>query len=194
MHTLTMTLPDTSAPQPAELEEVAPVASRAAFSLLARQHHRALLAYAGALSANSAADLVQEALLVAYRRFGQFDASADFAAWVRGIIRNKWREQSRGLKEEPLTEEALDSISATHSTWDHAVASAKERNPLFTKLELCMEKLPPSLREAVDAFYYQARNSDEAAAQLGANAASIRKRLERARHALRDCLASTDEA
>jgi DNA-directed RNA polymerase specialized sigma24 family protein len=68
------------------------------------------------------------------------------------------------------------------------VADAQERNPLFLRLEECLSKLPDTLRGAVQATYYQAQNSDEAATSLGTSAASVRKRLERARSLLRQCI------
>jgi RNA polymerase sigma factor (sigma-70 family) len=188
MQTLTMTLAPT-AEQAAEATPAERSREHVAFGLLVRQHHRALLAYGRALNANAGADLVQEALLVAYRRLEHFDPQGDFAAWVRGIIRNKWRDYCRSLHEQPLDEDQLATIEAQHATWAHAVAEARERNPLFSKLEHCLAKLPDPLRQVVDSCYYQAHTSEEAATELGLSPVSIRKRLERARSALRDCLA-----
>jgi RNA polymerase sigma factor CnrH len=198
MQTLTMPHPTTGTaradPQLTLVPAQAQTQDRVAFSILVRQHHRAFLAYATALHSNSAADLVQDALITAYRSLGRFDPTADFGAWVRGIIRNKSREHARKRQLEMLSDDELAGIDAQHSAWAYATAEAQDRNPLFAKLEHCLQKLPDSLREAVNACYFQSRNSDEAAADLGANASSIRKRLERARSALRDCIATTETA
>lgn len=162
---------------------------RVAFSILVRQHHRDFLAYARALlREDAAADLVQEALIIAFRNLAKFDVTGDFPAWVRGIIRNKWRELARERRCEPLDDETLSGIEAQHALWQHAVSESQEKNPVFARLEHCLSRLPETLREAIDACYFQSRNSDEAAAALGASAASIRKRLERARSALRQCI------
>jgi RNA polymerase sigma-70 factor (ECF subfamily) len=197
MQTLTMTLPmsDTPDSTPASSSvDLGPSQDRVAFTILVREHHRHLLAYARALlqDSSAASDLVQEALLVAYRRLGAFNPKEDFAAWVRGIIRNKWRELARQRRWELLPDEMLEGLDAQHSAWSYAVAEAKEQNPLFAKLDTCLQKLPSLLREAVDACYYQAHNAEETASVTGANAATIRKRLERARSALRHCIESPD--
>jgi RNA polymerase sigma factor CnrH len=191
-----MTLPAPTDEPPADSSSAIHAAepARVAFSILVRQHHRSLLAYARAINANAGADLVQEALITAYKKLGSFEPSADFAAWVRGIIRNKWREHCRKRQEDPLGDEALERIDAQYAAWSHSTAEAQERNPVLQKLEQCLSKLPDTLRDAVEAYYFQARNSDEAASHLGANPASIRKRLERARTALRECLATPELA
>jgi RNA polymerase sigma factor (sigma-70 family) len=174
----------------------APAQDRVAFSILVRQHHRDFLAYARSLlrDQSAAADLVQEALLVAFRNLARFDTTASFPAWVRGIIRNKWRELARQRSWETLSDEVLQDIEAQHASWQHAAAQAHESNPVFTKLEDCLRQLPDKLREAVHACYFQTHNSEEAAATLGANASSVRKRLERARSALRLCIESPAQA
>ena len=79
-----------------------PPADRQAFAALARDHHRSLLIYARALARNeaTAADLVQDAFIAAWRNLGRFDVTRDFGAWLRGIIRNKWREHLQ--RNEPL--------------------------------------------------------------------------------------------
>ena len=165
---------------------------RVAFSILVRQNHRDFLAYARALllDESAAADLVQEALIVAFRNLAKFDVTGHFPAWVRGIIRNKWRELARERRCEPLDDGTLQGIEAQHAAWQHAVSLAQDKNPVFARLEHCLSRLPETLRAAIDACYFESRNSDEAAALLGASAASIRKRLERARSALRQCIES----
>ena len=192
-----MTLPmsDTPDSMPASSSvDLGPAQDRVAFTILVREHHRHLLAYARTLlhDASASADLVQDSLIIAYRKLNTFDPKEDFAAWVRGIIRNKWRELARQRKWELLPDDILEGIEAQHSAWSYAVAEAKEQNPLFSKLEACLQKLPSLLREAVDACYYQAHNAEETAAATGANAATIRKRLERARSALHHCIESPD--
>lgn len=181
-------LPADECPAPDAATAAAP--DRVAFSILVRQHHRDFLAYARALlhDDNAAADLVQEALITAFRNLAKFDVTGHFPAWVRGIIRNKWRELARERRCEPLDDETLQGIEAQHAAWQHAVSQAQDKNPVFVRLEHCLSRLPDTLREAIDACYFQSRNSDEAAAVLGASAASIRKRLERARSALRLCI------
>ena len=114
---------------------------------------------------------------------GRFDGTRDFAVWLRGIVRNKWREHCRlHAREVSLDEAALSRLEETLTPYDNGDAE------LFARLAECRSKLPPPLAEAIRVFYDEERNSDDAAAALAMNPAALRKRLERARAALRHCL------
>ena len=160
-----------------------------AFDILAREHHRGLLVFARALSRNdsTAADLVQDAFVTAWRNLANFDSTRDFGAWLRGIVRNKWREHCRlHAREVQLDEAALSQLEETLAPY--AAGDAE----LFARLAECRGKLPPPMAEALRVTYDEGRSSDEAATLLSMNAAAFRKRLERARDALRLCLSKND--
>ncbi len=164
-------------------------AGRQEFAALASEHHRSLLIYARALARNeaTAADLVQDAFIAAWRNLGRFDGTRDFGAWLRGIIRNKWREHlrrhAREVDVDPATLEAWESHLAQ---WD---ACRSAGNPdLLDCLEDCLDHLPDALGAAVRRFYYEEQTGDTIASALGIDTATLRKRLQRARHALRACL------
>src|SRR5581483_5596953 len=92
------------------------------FESLVREHHRRLLAYALALTRRNdvAEDLVQDALLAVHRDLARFDASRDFGAWVRGVIRMKYLEWSRSHRTERVSESRLEELDARHRAWDRA--------------------------------------------------------------------------
>ena len=85
-----------------------PPVSRQAFAALAREHHRCLLIYARALVGNhaTAADLAQDAFVAAWKNLGRFDVTRDFGAWLRGIVRNKWRDHLRRHRREVDVDDA----------------------------------------------------------------------------------------
>jgi RNA polymerase sigma-70 factor (ECF subfamily) len=163
---------------------------RVAFTILVRQHHRQFLAYARALVRDDATsrDLTQDALVIAFKNLAKFDVTRNFPSWVRGIIRNRWREMARERKMEPLEEEMLEALEAQHAAWQYAAEVSGSGNAVFIALEDCLSKLPDPLKSAVDAFYFQEKSGAETACDLGASEASIRKRLERARSVLRQCI------
>jgi len=107
--------------QALEKQPMTDIVDRKAFAVLAKEHHRNLLAYARALTKDShtSRDIVQDA-----------------------------------------------------------------------KLEGCLKKLPETLSLAVQTFYYEGHSGEEAAEALDLNSATLRKRLERARTGLRECLQS----
>ena len=77
---------------------------RATFSKMARDHHRLLLVYARTLvrDEGDARELVQDALLAAWKNLKRFDVTRDRGAWLRGIVRNKWRDYCRQKGRRPL--------------------------------------------------------------------------------------------
>ena len=164
-----------------------PIMDRARFADLIRNHHRGLLAYATALVKSDAAarDLVQEACVAAWQSLSKFDVTRDFGTWMRGIVRNKWREYCRRHSREiPLDEETLSRL-------EQPFEQSPDDSELFARLAECRSKLPGPMADAVRLTYDEGRTSDDAAEILSTTAAALRKRLERAREALRLCLSRT---
>lgn len=163
--------------------------STTAFTLLAREHHRGLLLYARALCRNdaTAADLVQDAFLTAWNGLGRFDVTRDFGAWIRGILRNKWREFLRKhSREVDVDDETLAAWEARFARWDDP--RREDTGGVFDALDDCLRRLPDGLGEPIRRFYYEDEPGEDIATGLGLDPATLRKRLQRAREALRDCL------
>ena len=111
------------------------------FEILVRQHHRGLLAYALTLVPDAAAgeDIVQEAFLVAYRRLADFDASRDFGAWMRGIIRHSALAWRRAHRQPPIKETVLRDLEQLHMRWSEQ-AREEGQDPLDALRE-CLSRL-----------------------------------------------------
>lgn len=160
-----------------------------AFAILAREHHRGLLVYARALSRDeqTSGDLVQDAFLAAWKNLASFDVTRDFGAWMRGIVRNKWREYCRKAgREIGVDEQVLERWEAEFTLLDHA--REEGRGEFFDWLEDCLQRLPASLLDVIRRFYYRRESGEESARALGIDPALVRKRLQRARESLRQCL------
>ncbi|MEM9017143.1 MAG: sigma-70 family RNA polymerase sigma factor [Verrucomicrobiota bacterium] len=158
------------------------------FAELVRIHHADLLVYARALTreANTARDLVQDAFIVAFEKVHAFDVTRDFATWMRGIVRNKWREWIRKNRRYELSDSDLAQIDADVAAWQ--AHRAETGSSLFAALDDCLRRLPPNLAETVDACYFEGRTGEEASDHLGIAPAAVRKRLQRARQLLKRCL------
>ena len=160
---------------------------RSRFSDLIRDHHQPLLAYARVLCGHPdrAREIVQDAFVAAWQTLGRFDVTRDFGSWLRGIVRNKWREDCRkNRREVALGEPELAGLEDVIRTW-----SARDGEVgLLGRLADCRSKLPEPLSQAVHAYYDDGQDGDAASATLGVPPATFRKRLERARTALRQCL------
>jgi len=162
--------------------------NEADFAELVERHHRDLLVYGQALTRDPAAarDIVQEAFIVAYEKVHAFDVTRDFATWMRGIVRNKWREWVRRNRRYEFGDAELARLDADVAAWqDHRAAT---QSSVFDALEDCLRRLPDNLRDAVQACYFEGRTGEEAAETLDVAPAAVRKRLQRARSMLRQCL------
>lgn len=165
-----------------------PRGEREDFARLVRQNHRELLVYALALTKDEtvARDIVQDAFIVAFEKQETFDITRDFAAWMRGIVRNKWREWARRDKRYQLGDEILAEVDADIAAWQGERATSE--STVFDYLDQCLERLPDTLCATIAAFYYEGRSGEEAADHLGIAPAAIRKRLQRARVLLKQCI------
>jgi RNA polymerase sigma-70 factor (ECF subfamily) len=158
------------------------------FEVLVREHHRRLLAYALALTRRTevAEDLVQDALLIAHRDLVKYDATRDFGAWVRGIVRMKYLEWTRSHRTERLSEAQLEDIDARHRAWDRAAEEG--RGDALEALRRCREELGSHIADTLDRFYVDHLSCAEIASRLNVTEVVVRKRLQRARDVLGDCL------
>jgi len=168
--------------------EVSRVDQRA-FEILVRQHHRRLLGFALALvdDPGTAEDLVQEAFVTAYAKLATFDPAGNFGAWLRSIVRFKYLEWCRKRHETALAPEKLAAIAHRHGGWDE---SEQERAQTLVFLQACVKRLPEAMAQVVELFYFQDWRGRDIAAHTGESELTIRKRLERARGLLADCVRS----
>lgn len=163
-----------------------------AFEILVREHHRRIMAFAISLvqNPNVAEELVQDAFVTAYDKLSSFESNRDFGAWVRGIVRNKYREWARSRKEKALSPDIIEAIDEQHNFWDKHSDST---NNAITALRDCLKKLPDLLKETVECFYIKQLSGSETAKELDANESVIRKRLQRGREQLSLCVRETME-
>ncbi len=168
-----------------QISPLKPIMTRETFSELVRDNHATLTAYARMITGDGvkAGEIVQDAFVTAWQNIGKFDVTRDLPSWLRGIVRNKWREACRrGNREISMNEEALAAIEYTIVEWE------ADRPEVFDRLAHCRSLLPDSLAESIHVFYDEQLSTEEAAVRLEINGATLRKRLERARLALRQCL------
>lgn len=143
--------------------------------------------FARALTGNvhDADDLVQLALERALAHATQLRADAPLAAWVFGILRNAWLDQSRArsrgarvLVSQADTEAIADPAADAHAD----VLAVQE----------AVARLPPEQREVVGLVLIEGFSYREAAEVLGVPMGTVTSRLARARDALQAVLAGAD--
>lgn len=160
---------------------------RKRFSMLMREHHLDLLVYGRAIVRDhqAAQDVVQDALVSAWRKFDDFDEEKDFGAWLRGIIRNKCKDWFRKMQRDPIPDIKLVEMEIDLTAWQSGIAAG---TGIFATVENCLSRLPDNLQDSVQAFYFENKDGAEAASSLNISPANLRKRLERARSLLHDCI------
>lgn len=171
--------------------------NRQRFSSLMREHHRELLIFAGAVTRDraSAQDIVQDAFVSAWRRFADYEDSRDFGAWMRGIVRNKIKDWFRGRQRLPLGI-SPDTLGFVEVEIDIAAwqAAKNEGAGIFEIVGDCVDRLPANFKTAVKRFYFEGLDSEQAATALEISSANLRKRLERARALLHECIGGKTSA
>ena len=133
-------------------------------------------------------DIAQEAFLSAWQHLRRLQNPASFLPWLRQITRNLARDHLRAQRHRPL-----DGLGA-----ELAIASAADPSPTPSEQLLADEReaaaaelisaLPAASREVLLLYYREDQSSQQVAALLGLSDAAVRKRLSRAREALREDL------
>ena len=164
--------------------------ARSLFEILMREHAGMLTAYLRTVVRDEAMadDLFQETFLTAWRRLDDYDRSRPFGPWLRGIAAKNmlaWRRgQRRGLVlcDEEILEHLDRRCEAIHQqsgdTWEEKLSS----------LRGCIDDLPDRYREPIRLRYLEELRSESLAQRLGVEMETLKKRLQRGRARLLDCL------
>ena len=164
--------------------------SRNLFEILVRENATMLRVYLRSAIRDSAAedDIFQETILTAWQTIDRFDRARPFGPWLRGIaakhvLAHYRRRPNRMVLCNEVVLEALDNRMAalhqqTGDTFDEKLDCLRE----------CMEELPELLREAVRQRYTLLLSREEMAERLGVTDEAVKKRLQRARTQLLECV------
>jgi len=147
-----------------------------------------LVAYLASLtgSRSEAEELAQETLVKALQAMERFDPAktrdGSAAGWLRTIARNCWRNAARSKRRQRLEDRDLAAIEDFYHGLD-AIDEQRRR-----ALRICFETLPAGLAGVCRAHYQDEEPQATVAERFGLTAEALRKRLQRARSALRDCI------
>jgi RNA polymerase sigma-70 factor (ECF subfamily) len=159
------------------------------FEAWVREHHAGLRAFIRALGADEAwvDDLAQEAFIVAYRRFHEFEPGTDFGKWLRGIARrllaNERRKEARHSRLLPF---AVADMLLRHEPGHHT--AALKFDELLPALRECVGQLPPRSRDLLHRRYAENENAVTLARRLRIKADAVRQQLLRIRVLVKECI------
>lgn len=160
------------------------------FEILAREHAPMLAAYLRSVVHDSAAvdDLFQEAMLAAWKSLDRYDRNQPFGPWLRGIAAKLILADRRRMAKSPVL---CDAETLQHLDHRFELVEARPGDTLDEKLvalSQCIELLPPHYREVVQLRYRMELPSAKVAENLNVSMETLKKRLQRARANLLDCL------
>lgn len=162
---------------------------QAAVQQLLSETYAMLHAYARAISADAhlAEDAVGEASLVILNKAIQSTDHERFAAWARGVVRNKVLKlyRSRRRHEQAIDPSLLDVL-------DQDFEGRWREDPLLDErqraLRLCMAKLNPGVQQALHLRYVERLDCERVATRLERSLAAIYQLLSRTHRSLSECI------
>lgn len=155
------------------------------FERVAMPHSQSLLRVARRITSDGAAaeDLVQEALLRAWRGFDQFQVGTNARAWLFRIMFNAYYAQGRKARTGPVLVPLEQSQAQSQSSADWGVAATVTR---------ALEQLSGEHRAVLLLGIVEGFKCREMAEILSVPIGTVMSRLSRARQALRERLAVLD--
>ncbi len=158
------------------------------FEVLVRDHAAHLMVFLRAIVHDKAAidDIFQETMMVAWRRLPDFDRTRSFGAWVRGIGARVAMDQARKRRATATDPSVLEELERHSKAFDgdHSVAFPTR----MRSLDDCMDKLPHDHAEVLRLTYVGELSLRMIATHLAITEEAVKKRVQRARALLGDCL------
>ena len=170
-----------------------------AFYDLVRPHERGIYMAALSIVRNEAdaEEVVQEAILKAFKAIGRFREESKFSTWIVQIVMNearlKLRRARRHLYESldapaPGDEEG-DYVPCDFADWREIPSEALENARLRTALRKAFASIGPKYQQVIVLRDVEHLSITETAQALGITEAAVKTRLMRARLMMRDALA-----
>lgn len=167
--------------------------AKSVFNVLIREHELALRSFVRSCvdDAEATEDVVQETFLASWRSIDQYDHNRPFAAWLRGIAKNKVLEHYRTIAtahhhSRPLSGEAIENIADEYELLAPQATDAFADR--LAALRECLDTLNGDERDTVERRYRKQQSCSVIAGAIGHKLEAVKKRLQRARAKLRDCI------
>lgn len=170
-----------------------------AFYDLVRPHERGIYLAALSIVRNDAdaEEVVQEAILKAFKAIGRFRGESKFSTWIVQIVMNEARLKLRRARrhlydslDEPVAgDEEGDYIPCDFADWREIPSEALENARLRTALTKAFTLIGSKYQQVIVLRDVEHLSIEETANLLGISEAAVKTRLMRARLMMRDALA-----
>ncbi len=162
---------------------------REVFEILAHEHADMLVAYLRSLvrRQDQVDDIFQETMLTAWRRLADYDRERPFAPWLRGIAtRLVLQQRDRSARDLLICDTGvLEALEERHR---QQAARHDSFRKTADRLLDCLRRLPTKLRAVIDLVYEQGLRLKQVGRELDSSEEAVKKRLQRGRRLLADCL------
>jgi RNA polymerase sigma-70 factor (ECF subfamily) len=165
------------------------------FAILVREHELGLAAFVRACvhDAGDADDLVQETFIAAWQQLEGYDAARPFARYLRGIARHEIMDYfarctATRRHVHVLPPEAVAALGDEFERLNRPARGEVYRDCFAALAECLSQALSKQDREVVERAYRESQPCRVIADHLGQTVEAIKKRLQRARAALRECI------
>ncbi len=156
-----------------------------AFNCLYERYGQRLYAYALRLTENpaQAEDILQESMLIVWRKSAAYRGEGSVQAWLLSIIRNKCMQLYRQKPTESIEGSDLDFADDALSM-EKDISQQDERS----RVREALQRLSPEHREVLELVFYQGLNQKEIAQVCRCPLGTVKSRLSYARQQLRGIL------
>lgn len=150
-----------------------------------------LIAYARSLLGDYSAadDVVQEAMLVVTKKFGEFRQGTSMLAWCRAIVRievlrSKHRQQRERSLADRLLDDAIDAAFEEFQAIRHSGDAEYWREALHG----CLQRVPKRGRRVLRARFVDELSYPQIGERVGMTIEAVRKTLFRLKKQVRSCV------
>lgn len=160
------------------------------FEILVRENEAMLMTYLRAAVRNQAVveDLFQETMLVAWRKLNEYDRSCPFGPWTRGIAAKLIMAHFRKAKSDIMIT-GCDTLEYLSHLIEHIHERAGDTwEQKIDALRLCIDALPDRYQNMIQLRYFEDHPASKISDITKIALETVRKRLQRARAQLLDCL------
>lgn len=163
-------------------------AKKKLFEALVREHAEMLVVYIRAALGNTpdVDDILQETMVVAWRRLDDFDQTRPFGGWIRGIAKNLLLAHRRQQSTRPYDSLILDQLDSRLGQL--AARSGDTWEEKLEVLRTCVQALPDHDQRVIQLRYFQQLAIRQVSELLESNEGVVKKRLQRAREKILDCI------
>lgn len=162
-------------------------ADNARFVALFVEHERSLLAFIRSLATNwdDARDIFQEASVVLWEKFGEFEPGTNFQAWAFQIAHFKViehrRKQARNIPS--LSPETMALLA------DEAAQTIDDSKARQSALAECVEQLAPERQSLLQLYHDPKLRLVDVAERVGKSVVTVRKHIRAVHERLMRCVA-----